>query len=44
MNTEQFKIIAEKAIQESGERMLKEMTDSPIKRLLFKIASKWWPI
>jgi len=40
MNREEFKIIAERAIQESGEKMLKEMTNSPIKRLLFKIASK----
>jgi len=44
MDREKFKIIAEKATQESGERMLKEMTDNPIKRLMFKIAKKWWPI
>ena len=40
MNREEFKIIAEKAIQESGEKMYKEMTDNPIKKLMFWIANK----
>ncbi len=44
MNTEQFRAIAEKALQESGEKMYKEMTDNPIKKIMFLISNKWWPM
>jgi len=44
MNREEFNIIALKAIQESWDKMYKEMTDNPIKKLMFWYASKWWPM